>query len=466
MRPDRTKSPRWRAAMLGSARVSKMRCASANIASSTNASCAPRSHLSRCHSSPTKDLLRSTRVTESGDHRRRPGPGSPDLLRPWPIALVPFCSSTYSLKMRLTVPAVVGSSSMRPLSSTRSPKPTRLFSGMPREILDPARLGGPGNAPLRHHHLHARHSNLGCRWRSSRATPTVAFSRGVGLDTITEALSQCIRRSDHLVGATPRQSTERRFRPGALLGRQRPLRSEPPSTRDPQSRAGIPPNRVDPAFTPRRRRPASSAVHSPRHARTPHRPEVGRPLHPFVRNADVETSSEGDERRGAGSTPARGRARRPGARTGARWVLPTPTNRCHVHRVHSGGWNHRELHTRTGRRRIHPRPAKRDPWARFKPRRRGPTNRRTPHAPRRQHPPRPAPTGLPVPARTPNPTGPSPPGPLLVTKNLSPTRVTCDWRIRSAPVSCVLVGGMTLAVPGSTGFVALAQRTVVGISSM
>src|SRR5665647_1898450 len=88
--------------MLGCARASRMACASANIVSSTRASCAPACHLSRCHTSPTKVLLRSTRDTESGDHRRPPGPGRPDLLRPWPIALVPFCSFTYSLKMRLT----------------------------------------------------------------------------------------------------------------------------------------------------------------------------------------------------------------------------------------------------------------------------------------------------------------------------------------------------------------------------
>jgi hypothetical protein len=34
-----------------------------------------------------------------------------------------------------------------------------------------------------------------------------------------------------------------------------------------------------------------------------------------------------------------------------------------------------------------------------------------------------------------------------------------------APSARVIVGGMTLAVPGATGFVALAQRAVIGTSA-
>jgi hypothetical protein len=37
--------------------------------------------------------------------------------------------------------------------------------------------------------------------------------------------------------------------------------------------------------------------------------------------------------------------------------------------------------------------------------------------------------------------------------------------VSSGTDACVLVGGMTLAVPGATGFVALAQRAVIGTSA-
>ena len=41
-------------------------------------------------------------------------------------------------------------------------------------------------------------------------------------------------------------------------------------------------------------------------------------------------------------------------------------------------------------------------------------------------------------------------------------RISAESDVSSGTAACVLVGGMTLAVPGATGFVALAQRAVIG----
>jgi hypothetical protein len=39
-----------------------------------------------------------------------------------------------------------------------------------------------------------------------------------------------------------------------------------------------------------------------------------------------------------------------------------------------------------------------------------------------------------------------------------------EWSCLSMSAACVLLGGMTLAVPGATGFVAPAQRAVIGMT--
>src|ERR1039458_9741675 len=44
-------------------------------------------------------------------------------------------------------------------------------------------------------------------------------------------------------------------------------------------------------------------------------------------------------------------------------------------------------------------------------------------------------------------------------------RISAESDVSSGTAACVLVGGMTLAVPGATGFVAPAQRTVIGSRS-